>query len=492
MYNTYFCFYEILKFSSLNPFMKLIYTLLTVLILFTACKKDTANINSDVTYFGGEIVNPKSDYVIIYKSKVALDTVRLDDNNRFLYKIENIDAGLYNFYHSGEYQLAILEPKDSIVLRLNTLEFDESLVFTGKGSKKNNYLINTYLEDEIENKNIIRLTQLSPKDFEQRLDSLKSNKIRKLKKFQEKYETSQLFNKIAEANINFNYFKNKEIYPFVNYKYNELENFEALPSNFYDYRKTLDYNDDMLKDYYPFYTFLRFHFNNIALQEHFKNSEDTEYNKASLDFNLHKMKLIDEKISNQDIKDALLNQTMMQFINASNTVEEYDSIFHYFKEKSSNDKHIARIDNYISSCKKLKKGMKLPDFTIEDFNNKKVSINTILKQPTVIYFWSHKNKNHFMDSHFKAKELKVKYPKINFIAINVNHKDALAWKNLVKQYKYKPENEYHITDNLTKELLTANPINKVILVDKNGNIVNAKANMFNLSFEQELLGLVSK
>ena len=38
------------------------------------------------------------------------------------------------------------------MFRLNTLDFDESLVFTGEGAKKNNYLINLFLEHEKEEK----------------------------------------------------------------------------------------------------------------------------------------------------------------------------------------------------------------------------------------------------------------------------------------------------------------------------------------------------
>ncbi|WP_452220984.1 TlpA family protein disulfide reductase [Lacinutrix salivirga] len=462
------------------------------LILFTACKKDSQTETKDFTYFGGEIVNPKSNFVIVYKSNTALDTLTLDKNNRFLYKIEDINPGIYSFYHAGEYQLAILEPKDSIVFRLNTLEFDESLVFTGKGSKKNNYLINKYLEYESENKQTIRLTQLSPLEFEKKVEVIKNEKEEELSAFIKKHDPSELFIKIAKANINYSNYNIKELYPFVNYKNNELDNFKALPANFYDYRETIDYNDETLKDYYPYYTFLRSHFNNIALQEHFKHSKDTEFNKASLDFNLHKMKLIDQKISNQKIKDALLNQTMIHFVNASNNIEDYDAMFKVFNQTSKNKKHIALANAYINSCKQLKIGNKLPNFIVEDYKNNTIEISKLLKQPTVIYFWSYHNKSHFIDSHFKAKELKVKYPKINFIAINVNSNNNVAWKNLLKQYDYKVDNEYHIIDDATKELLAANPINKVILLDKEGKIVNSKANMFNISFEQELLGLVSK
>ena len=41
------------------------------------------------------------------------------------------------------------------MLRLNTFDFDESLVYTGKGAKENNFLMDIYLLNEEEDEKII-------------------------------------------------------------------------------------------------------------------------------------------------------------------------------------------------------------------------------------------------------------------------------------------------------------------------------------------------
>jgi hypothetical protein len=43
-------------------------------------KKDK---NSGSVYFSGEIVNPTSDYVVLFKDDDQIDSARLDENNRF-------------------------------------------------------------------------------------------------------------------------------------------------------------------------------------------------------------------------------------------------------------------------------------------------------------------------------------------------------------------------------------------------------------------------
>ena len=121
-------------------FMKLYFTLICILLTIIGCKKDSNEVTTDYAYLGGEIINPNTNYIVLSKNEVILDTVKLDGRNRFLYKIDELNEGLYTFRHGGEFQLILLEPKDSLLFRLNTLDFDESLVYSGIGDKKNNYL----------------------------------------------------------------------------------------------------------------------------------------------------------------------------------------------------------------------------------------------------------------------------------------------------------------------------------------------------------------
>ena len=166
--------------------MKLHFLSLLVILTLFNCKEDGKNSENNYAYIGGEIMNPNSDYVVLLKADVVIDTVKLDNRNRFLYKINNLKEGFYTFYHGGEVQMILLEPKDSLLFRLNTLEFDESLVFTGIGDKKNNYLMNEFLENEIQEKKIFKFCQLKPHVYEKRIDSLKAFKLDKLNTFEAK------------------------------------------------------------------------------------------------------------------------------------------------------------------------------------------------------------------------------------------------------------------------------------------------------------------
>ena len=121
--------------------------LLSILILTLIISCTTTN-NKSTIYFGGEIINPKSKYVVLLKDNNVIDTLTLNNQNRYIEKFKSLKEGLYTFKHGNEFQYIYLEPGDSILLRLNTWDFDESLVFTGKGSSKNEFLINLFLQNE--------------------------------------------------------------------------------------------------------------------------------------------------------------------------------------------------------------------------------------------------------------------------------------------------------------------------------------------------------
>src|SRR5690606_8366065 len=128
----------------------------------------------------------------------------------------------------------------------------------------------------------------------------------------------------------------KEVYPFVNYANSERKNFESLSDNFYDYRNHINYNDSVLVGYFPYSSFLKHHFENLALTEHFKHSNDSVFSKQSLDYNLIRLDLIDSLMTNDHVKNSLLISAAIEFVSNNKDVENYDVILNSFLAKSTN------------------------------------------------------------------------------------------------------------------------------------------------------------
>ncbi len=465
---------------------------LILLITFLSCKNETVE-KSNYSYLGGEIINPNNDYVVISNNKGTLDTVKLDTENRFLYKIVNVEPGVYFFKHDPENQIVVLEPSDSVMFRLNTMDFDESLVYTGRGSKKNNYLINLFLENEGNNSNLLDFCELSPDEFERKTDSIRHRQLKNLEVFTDRLNSTSLFKKIAEAKIDYNYYANKEIYPFAYYGEKEIKNLKTLPSDFYGYRKDIDYNNFDLRSFFQYYRFLETHFNNIALNQYFEHTNDSAFSRKSLHYNLDKLALIDSLVQHDSIKNDLLKYTAAPYIYNSKNNYSTKSLLMDYMTRCTNEKDKKMMERLAKSVMQLEPGTKLPKVSVINSENQIILLSSIVTKPTVIYFWSYNIKSHFKDSHRKINELKTKYPDLNFIAININNDKQEMWKRSLKQYNFPIQHEYQFIDPpKARKDLVINSINKVMIVDRNGVIADPNANMFSTRFEELLLGLLNR
>ncbi len=93
--------------------------------------------NHNKTFISGKIIKPTNNEVLILKDEKVIKKITINNEGVFSSSLENLNNGLYNFIHLPEFQYLIINKGDSLVLRLNSLDFDESLVFSGLGASKN-------------------------------------------------------------------------------------------------------------------------------------------------------------------------------------------------------------------------------------------------------------------------------------------------------------------------------------------------------------------
>jgi len=449
---------------------------LTASLLFNCDKKSD---DASVVYFGGQIINPNNDYITLSNPNTEKDTIHLDKNSRFTFKIKNLTPGLYTYTHGGEMQTVLLEPNDSLMFRLNTNDFDESLVYTGRGSKKNNFLIKAFLNDELENKNFKNSHQLEPAIFEKHLNDLRAQKLENLDRFSQLYNTSPLFYKVAKAGIDYNYYAYKEMYPFGYFGNNKLIHVKDLPENFYDYRSEVDFNDMNLTGVYAYNNFLNWYFHNTALKKYYHEGHHHAFDRQALNYNLEKLRLIDSVIENKTIKNYVLKYATREFVFNSSNAEESNDMLKSFLDKSTDAADKTYLTNLVSSTIKLYPGNELPNVEVVDFNNNTHKLREIIKRPTVIYCWSSNFKMHFRNSHYMMRSLKSRYPETDYIAININDINSSSWKKTLNMLDYPKENEYLFKNpNEAVQTFAIAYSHKVILVDANAKIIESSANLF--------------
>lgn len=450
---------------------------------------------SDHAYIGGEIINPKNNSIVLYNTKGQIvDSITLDVNNRFIFKIDNLHPGLHSITHGGEYQMFLLEPNDSIMFRLNTYDFDESLVFTGDGSKKNNYLIKTYLINEKEAKQLVKYSKMEPEAFNAFVENRRQNQLKDFNEFLTRNEESEFFKSIIEANINYNTYADKEIYPFAYFGNNKLIHIKDLPEDFFAHRKNIDYNAVHLSRFFAYNRFLFAHIDNLAIHDYYKNNPyHSKFNRHAMGYNKSKLALIDSIVSDPIIKNNLLKYKTREYISYNHTENEANELLDYYLEKSTNEEDKTYLKDLVSSLKLLRQGNPLPNIAIVNYNDTEHFINSIITKPTIIYFWSSNSKSQYRNSHYMVDKLKLKFPQTDFISINVNDNSDKFWKKIINNYNFPTINEFKFKNSKdARKKLAVNYLNKAIIVDEHGIILHPNANIFNSEFEETLEELLQK
>ncbi|WP_179019911.1 thioredoxin-like domain-containing protein [Winogradskyella forsetii] len=466
----------------------------TLLLTVFGCQFKGGNA-SEHAYIGGEIINPKNKSLLLYNNKGRIvDSILLDANNRFIYKIENLQPGLHSITHGGEYQMLLLEPNDSLMFRLNTYDFDESLVFTGEGAKKNNYLIKTYLSNEKEAKKLVKYAKMEPEVFNAFVEERRQKQLNEFHKFLEHNDESEFFKSIIEANINYNTYADKEIYPFAYFGNNKLIHIKDLPEDFFAHRKDIDYNASQLSNFFAYNRFLFSHIDNLAIDDYYKNNPyHSKFNRHAMCYNKSKLDLIDSIITEPTIKNNLLKYKAREFISYNQTEEDANALLDYYLEKTTSEEDKTYMKDLVSSLKLLRQGNPLPNIALVNYNDTEHFINSIITKPTIIYFWSSNSKSQYRNSHFMVDKLKRQFPQMDFISINVNDNDDEFWKNIINNYSFSTINEFKFKNSKqARKTLAVNYLNKAIIVNKEGLILHPNANIFSSDFNETLENLLLK
>ncbi|WP_179007674.1 thioredoxin-like domain-containing protein [Winogradskyella forsetii] len=466
----------------------------TIMLTVFGCQFKGGNA-SEHAYIGGEIINPKNNNLLLYNNKGKIvDSITLDADNRFIYKIENLQPGLHSITHGGEYQMLLLEPNDSLMFRLNTYDFDESLVFTGEGAKKNNYLIKTYLSNEKEAKKLVKYSRMEPEVFNAFVEERRQDQLDEFHKFLERNEESDFFKSIIEANINYNTYADKEIYPFAYFGNNKLIHIKDLPEDFFAHRKDIDYNASQLSNFFAYNRFLFSHIDNLAIDDYYKNNPyHSKFNRHAMCYNKSKLDLIDSIITEPTIKNNLLKYKAREFISYNHTEEDANALLDHYLEKTTSEEDKTYMKDLVSSLKLLRQGNPLPNIALVNYNDTEHFINSIITKPTIIYFWSSNSKSQYRNSHFMVDKLKRQFPQMDFISINVNDNDDEFWKNIINNYSFSTINEFKFKNSKqARKTLAVNYLNKAIIVNKEGLILHPNANIFSSDFNETLENLLLK
>ncbi len=460
-----------------------IYILPVLLIcLLTSCKKEFSGDNY-VAYFGGEVANPTKPYVLFCKNNVVLDTIPLKKDNTFFKKFDSLTPGLYTFKNEPEYQYVYFDKNDSIKVHIDSKDFDESIIFCGRGDQKNNFLMDMYLKNERDKNNMFEVFDYSFDKFNNYINKINKENKKLYTSKKEEIKWSDNFDVYANGIVNFPHYTKKEIYPIIHKMRTGEDVTNKLPKDYYSFRKNIDFSNQELTEFSPFVMYLDHMLNNVGAINYHNHFSDCD---IALKMNINKLNIADTLIKNQKVKNIVLNNIAFKYLMEDQNVvnnKEFLKVYHKYSTDNSKKNEILKIGNAIQL---LTEGKMLPKVQLIDINGKTISSNDIIKKKTVLFFWSEKLNSHLIAVHKKVLIFKTKHPNYNFIAINLDDNQE-EWKLDLSKYNFGAITELkcaNFEDIRAKWAITR--VHRTLIINADGTIKNGFTNMFELNFEDEL------
>ena len=463
---------------------------LCLTILFSACNESGKD--QRTAFLGGEIINPTSNQIIIKRNGKILDTIPLNDKNRFSYKIDSVEKGLYLLEYQPETQNIYLSPGDSLLLRANTLAFDESLHFSGKGFEKNNLMAEMFLEDENTAKLLLNFYKYTPQQFSRIADSIKVERLKLLERSDENQNFTEDFIELSKDIIEYENRDLRERYTYLVTKYYKQYG-KQIPEEFHAYREHVDFNNKELQCSPGYKRFIQNYLINYSLSWCAGSGLDKEdcYDLTNVHNVNARLRKAGELIQLPFLREYILRKIAVRGIVMANSRENIVSILKALQEQNFSEKNLDEMRKLGSIQLAFLPGISLGEVSVVNMEGELLKISELLDKPTVIFIWSAFAKGH-EEEHRRIRQLRQKYPGINFIGINIDVGDEPEWRVAVRKNNYDTDFEYQLGPTRIENKFYSFYIDKLLFLDPSGEVLKGDAVLTNPNFETQLLEFLNR
>jgi len=464
---------------------------LCALIFFTAACQGEAEVPRHA-FIGGEIINPTSNSIVLHRNGKIIDTIYLDEKNRFSYRLENVEKGLYLIKHRPESQNLYLVPGDSLLIRVNTVAFDESLHFSGTGNARNNFLAEMFLVDEQNADLLLSFNETEPSDFARKADSIKQKRLQTLQETAKKNGFSKDFIDLSETIIEYESYDLKERYTYLIQKYYK-EYYRNLPEDFHAYRANVNFNLETLQCSPTYKRFIDDFLVNYSLQWCADSARDENdcYDLTSTANVIARINKVSELVKLPSLRKYFLSKLGVLGIIMAKNDKNIDDVLDVLQENDYPEIDMEEMEQLAAIQSTYLPGSTVANIPLINTDGDEVLFDDVLKRPTVIFLWSIYNQTH-PNYHMLLNELRLKYPEINFIGINLDIEEVSKWKKAVTKYGYNPDKEFQLRKTNVNKKLFQYYLNKTVFLDSSGKIIVGDAFITSRNLENQILEFLNQ
>jgi len=460
--------------------MKIRLLFILLLAVFFSCQPK--NKTRTGIFLGGHILNPSSRTVTLYQGAKVIEMLELDENLRFQRKYDSLPSGIYKLEHLPEYQTLLLEEKDSLWVRINAAAFDESIVYSGIGASKNNFLIELFLKQDLENNYLSSKYSSNQKIFKNIIDSLLFEKKQLWIQMDSVNTLSPIAQKVTQAAYIYPYANIRERYALLRgAKWSREED-----SLFFSYRRFLNYGDNDLAFFDPYVNYVL----NFISQKALNPGEAYFKAKQTTDFNLRRLEVLDQEISGKLLRNNLARAIAFEEILTFENHRNHKIFLQYYATVNSSSNYFSEVLALHADIKRMEPSKSLPKIKLQNANRDTVSSASIPNgRPTVLYFWSQTQMNHYRNTLDRVKDLQKQFPNVRFVGICIQPFNALV-DQIQKMMEINTEDQFALIDfEKASKAWVLTLLNKGIVLNKKGLIVEGFGNFSDAAFQNALKDL---
>ena len=427
-------------------------------------------------FFGGQIINPSSRSVTFYQGNNVIEMLNLDNNFRFQKKFDSIDSGIYKLEHLPEYQTLLLEEKDSLWVRINAATFNASVVFSGIGASKNNFLMELLLKQEAEGEFLSSKYSSNSEFFSTILDSLLSEKKKLWIKMDIANTLTPIAQKVTQAAYIYHYATIKERYALLRgAKWDEKKD-----SLYFGYRAFLNFGDNDLAFFDPYINYIL----NFISQKALDRSNTFFKQKQTTDFNINRLKILDQIITGPVLRNnlarAIAFEEMLTFENHS----QHERFLQYYSTVNNSPSYLKEVLTLHANISRMARNKVLPTVKLQNISRDTISSSSLASnKTTVFYFWSQTQMNHYQNTLKRLKKLEINNPQLRFVGICIQPFNTMV-DQVQEIMKINLENQFALIDfEKASELWVLTLLNKAIIINEKGNIIEGFGNFSDTTFE---------
>ncbi|MGB3608689.1 TlpA family protein disulfide reductase [Psychroserpens sp.] len=422
---------------------------------------------------------PKIDYVVlsgtVTNSKAKLATVKgndfkadltIDEKGMFSDTLKISENGFFTFSIGREYTPMYLRSGSDINLKLDATKFDESLTYTGNGAVENNYLAQKTFDNSKKTANPVEFYANEETAFKKTLANIQATNEARLEQMT---DVDAVFLSTEKQNLVYDHYAMLKNYAQRHGYYTKQENYKVSENFFPEDLKTMTF--DNAKAYTSSESYKSMAFGQ-TLDNIFKSLGD-DINKVTVN-DLDQLNTI--KI--EPLKNDVIDYLGSFLVSPAN--ENMVSIYEFLKDTSTSEKTKKDLTQTFEKNKNLVKGMPSPQFVkYENHKGGDMSLTDLKGKYVYVDVWATWCGPCIREiPSLKKVEQQFHNENIAFVSTSIDKSsDHEKWIAMVNDknlggVQLMADNDWN--SKFVKDYAIQG-IPRFILIDPNGNIVNADA-----------------